>query len=307
LNPDDNLFRGGAYNVANTVVFDLETTGLSPSNDEIIQIAAVRIDSGKVRASDRFFSYVRPTRRISPFITDLTGITDDDVEDAPPALDVLKQFAAFCGDSLLVAHNGHAFDIPFIRSACDRRRLLVREARYVDSMHLSWMVWGREAGLSHSLDAVLSRLRVGTGGIRRHDARGDVTILAKCYLKLVDRLGRAGWQSPPKIYTCALPFAIAQDAAKPAAKKGRCKAERTEAMGYECTICGGSVDEDVTVHVFVNPPDQSWVKEGGTPYLLSIAPCCGKRRCVEAAWDQVKQSTIGKIEAKRPERRRKRR
>lgn len=161
--------------------------------------------------------------------------------------------------------------------------------------------------MSHSLDAVLSRLRVGTGGIRRHDARGDVTILAKCYLKLVDRLGRAGWQSPPKIYTCALPFATAQDAAKPAAKKGRCKAERTEAMGYECTICGGSVDEDVTVTVYINPPDQSWEKEGGTPYMLLIAPCCGKRRCVEAALEQVKKSTIGEIEVGRAERRRKKR
>jgi DNA polymerase III epsilon subunit family exonuclease len=284
---NDNPIRGGSDGLANAVVFDLETTGLSPSNDEIIQIAAVRIDSGKVRASDRFFSYVRPTRRISPFITDLTGITDDDVEDAPPALDVLKQFAAFCGDSLLVAHNGHAFDIPFIRSACDRRRLPVREARYVDSMHLSWLVWGREAGLSHSLDAVLYRLRVGTQGARRHDARGDVTILAKCYLKLVDHLGRTGWPQQPKIYSCALPFESAQDAAtpdgvqptaplprrraggttSPGAKNGRNEIESTESIGFECTVCGGDVDEDLIVNVFINPP--------------------------------VKKSTIGKIEVSR--------
>ncbi len=307
MSKEGNLFGVGFGGLSNVVVFDLETTGLSPSSDEIIQIAAVRINGGKVLANDSFFSYVRPTRRISSFITDLTGITDDEVEDAPPALDALKQFAAFCGDSLLIAHNGHAFDIPFIRSACDRRRLPVREARYVDSMHLSWLVWGRDAGLSHSLDAVLSRLRVGTGGVRRHDARGDVTILAKCYLKLVDHLGRAGWPQHPKIYTCALPIGNVQDTAKPDTKKGRNKAERTEAMGFECTICGGPVAEDVTVTVYINPPDQSWEKEGGTPYMLFIAPCCGKRRCVEAAWEQVKKSTIGEIEVGRAERHRKRR
>jgi len=117
MSEGDNLFGGGFDGLSNVVVFDLETTGLSPSNDEIIQIAAVKIGGGKVLANDSFFSYVRPTRRISSFITDLTGITDDDVEDAPPSLDALKQFAAFCGDSLLVAHNGHAFDIPFIRSS----------------------------------------------------------------------------------------------------------------------------------------------------------------------------------------------
>lgn len=104
----DNLFGGGFDGLSNVVVFDLETTGLSPSNDEIIQIAAIKIGGGKMLANDSFCSYVRPTRRISSVITDLTGITDDDVEDAPPALDTLKQFAAFCGDSLLVAQENVA-------------------------------------------------------------------------------------------------------------------------------------------------------------------------------------------------------
>jgi hypothetical protein len=65
---------------------------------------------------------------------------------------------------------------------------------------------------------------------------------------------------------------------------------------YKCIICDGPVDENLIVKVFINPPDQSSEKGEGTPYLLNIAPCCGERACVEAAWEQVKKSTIGDIE-----------
>lgn len=65
---------------------------------------------------------------------------------------------------------------------------------------------------------------------------------------------------------------------------------------YQCIICGKPVDEDVNVSVFINSPDNSWEREQSTPYMLSIAPCCGERTCVEAAWEQVKRSTIGEIE-----------
>ncbi len=65
---------------------------------------------------------------------------------------------------------------------------------------------------------------------------------------------------------------------------------------YECTICGRPVEENIIVTVFINPPDGSWDREQSTPYTLNIAPCCGERACVEAAWEQVKRSTIGEIE-----------
>lgn len=68
---------------------------------------------------------------------------------------------------------------------------------------------------------------------------------------------------------------------------------------YECIICGGHVDEDVVVNVFLKPADGSWDREIGTPYLLNISPCCGNRQCVEAAWKQVKRSAIGLIELNR--------
>ncbi len=191
------------------VIFDLETTGLSPSDDEIIQIAASRIVDGRIDSDDGFFSYVRPRQRIDPFITSYTGITNEDVRDAPGPLEVLEEFSLYCGDALLVAHNGHRFDIPFLRQVCRRRRCSVRDTNYIDSMHLSWRVWGRARGMSHRLDSVVSRLRVRAAGVRRHDARGDVALLSRCVVGLLKRLERAADPGKVNVYPCVLPAARA--------------------------------------------------------------------------------------------------
>src|SRR5262249_16962971 len=155
--------------------------GLSPEADEIIQIAAIRIRDGRVRQDDAFSTYVRPHLRIDSFITYLTGITNRQVRHAPQLMTVLKTFSDYCENSLLLGNNIHRFDGPFLRSAC-QRLTSGRRLRYIDSMHLSWLIWGRAAGVSHSLDEVIRRLRVRRRGLRRHDARGDVVLLAHCIL-----------------------------------------------------------------------------------------------------------------------------
>ncbi len=189
------------------VIFDLETTGLSPVDDSIIQIAAVRVVNGRIDPGDRFFTYVDPGQAIDSFITDLTGITDEDVRGAPGAHQAVSQFSEFCGSSLLVAHNGHAFDIPFLQRASMRRRRSRRPVQYIDSMHLSWQIWGRAHGVSHSLDRVVARLRVRTGGIPRHDARGDVQLLAGCVKELLGRMMKANHGYTLNVYKCHLPTA----------------------------------------------------------------------------------------------------
>jgi DNA polymerase III epsilon subunit family exonuclease len=195
-----------AYKAAlldDVVVFDLETTGLFPSSDDIIQVAAVRILNGHIRRADSFFSYVKAKTPLDPFIVGLTGITDRRLKSAPPAPTVLREFSHYCGDSLLVAHNGHRFDIPFLENACVRFRLPTRRATYFDSIALSRAVWRERGRLSHSLDSVLSRLRVRRGTLRRHDARGDVSMLAECVVKMCARLKTAeGLDSVPLHESC---------------------------------------------------------------------------------------------------------
>lgn len=186
------------------VVFDLETTGLSPIRDEIIQIGAVRVINGKIKEKDFFFTYVKPSEPISDFITNYTGITNRDVAKAPKAKQILPVFSKFCKGSLLIAHNGISFDIPFIRASCYRHNLKTRTVNFIDSMHLSWNVWGRKE-VSHSLGFVKTRLKVSAKGLRRHDVRGDVHITANCVCKMIDRLVREDEDISLKLYSSVFP------------------------------------------------------------------------------------------------------
>jgi DNA polymerase-3 subunit epsilon len=95
-------------------VVDLETTGLDPTQARITEIAAVRL-----RGSDRlgeFATLVAPGVPIPEFITELTGISDDLVADAPPLRLVLPAFTQFADGAILVAHNA-PFDMGFLRTA----------------------------------------------------------------------------------------------------------------------------------------------------------------------------------------------
>ena len=100
-----------------TVVFDLETTGLNAQRCEIIEIAAVIIKDGK--EIDEYHSYIKPKVSIPNEITSLTGIDDSTVADARPAEEVIPEFLEFIGDRPVVAHNA-SFDVGFMHAACDR-------------------------------------------------------------------------------------------------------------------------------------------------------------------------------------------
>jgi DNA polymerase III epsilon subunit family exonuclease len=189
----------------NMVVFDLETTGLSPANDEIIQIAALRMIQGQIIEEDFFFSYVKPERPIPSFITSYTGVTERDVAKAPPPKRALSDFSVYCKDSLLVAHNGARFDVPFVMRACEKNSMKTRETHSIDSMHLSWDLWGRAKGVSHSLDNVIARLGVSQCDIRRHDARGDVLVTARCIQKMVAQIKEQSREVALKINPCVIP------------------------------------------------------------------------------------------------------
>ena len=116
------------------VAFDLETTGLSNVDDEIIEIGAVRVSSGSI--VERFHSFVNPDRSVPAAASAVNHITDDMLVGAPRIYEILPDFLSFAGSSVLVAHNA-MFDSKFIAQACLRHRFKYPKT-YFDSMKLSF-------------------------------------------------------------------------------------------------------------------------------------------------------------------------
>ncbi|MBC7326093.1 MAG: 3'-5' exoribonuclease, partial [Moorella sp. (in: Bacteria)] len=96
------------------VVVDVETTGLDPASDQIIEIAAIRLEKGQL--AGQWHTLVNPGRPIPPFIENLTGISNAMVQGAPPLTAVLPAFLDFLGEAIPVGHNG-SFDLAFLYRA----------------------------------------------------------------------------------------------------------------------------------------------------------------------------------------------
>jgi DNA polymerase III epsilon subunit family exonuclease len=94
------------------VVFDTETTGKDIQHAEVIEIAAVRVRSGRV--VETFQSLVHCTRPIPPSATAVHGYTDADLRGQPTLADVWPRFRDFAGDDVLVVHNGRQYDVPLL-------------------------------------------------------------------------------------------------------------------------------------------------------------------------------------------------
>lgn len=75
---------------------------------------------------------------------------------------------------------------------------------------------------------------------------------------------------------------------------GDVQTRRETKMAYPCFICGDSVDERLTINLFLEGPNH--IKGEGYNFMISFSPCCDKKACVEAAWEQAKLATIGEVE-----------
>ena len=92
------------------------------------------VRNGEVVAE--FDTFVKPGKPITPKITELTGITNEMVEDAPSEAEALQKFLDFAGGRILVAHNGHSFDMRFMRAAAKRSGIEF-EPTYLDTLTMA--------------------------------------------------------------------------------------------------------------------------------------------------------------------------
>lgn len=163
------------------ICFDLETTGLSAAKDRITEIGAVRVVNGIVE--DVFCTFVNPQIPIPSKITQLTGITDNMVQDAPLEDEALKSFYEFCGDNpVLIAHNA-PFDTSFVRLVAERCGMEYNFTS-VDTVAICRAILTDIKNCK--LDTVAKYLRLGD--FNHHRASDDAEILARIFISLLDRL-----------------------------------------------------------------------------------------------------------------------
>lgn len=162
------------------ICFDIETTGLSAARDKITEIGAVMVENGVI--TDTFSTFANPEMPIPQKITQLTGITDDMVKDAPSQSEAVGAFLEFAGENVLVAHNA-PFDTSFIAKACED---MGREYNYtsIDTVAISRAILTDIKNCK--LDTVAKFLRLGD--FNHHRATDDAEMLARIFINLCQRL-----------------------------------------------------------------------------------------------------------------------
>lgn len=130
--------------VSDYVVFDLETTGTSVISDSVVEISAVKVKDGVV--VDEFCTLVNPERPMPFFASQVNGITDDMLKDAPVFEEALAAFLEFAGDNVLVGHNIHTFDMKFIYRDAGEFYGRIPNNDYIDTLTLARQYI---SGLSH--------------------------------------------------------------------------------------------------------------------------------------------------------------
>ncbi|TDF95864.1 exonuclease domain-containing protein [Paenibacillus piri] len=166
------------------VVFDLETTGFSPYNgDEIISFGAVSVTGDALEEDQTFYSLVNPRRSIPDEIVELTGITNDMVNDAPDMINGLRSFLEFVQQKVLVAH-GTGHDKHFLNSALWKTSKVNLSHRMLDTMMIA--KWLNPKLKSYDLDTMLDLY--GIEVTMRHHALEDALMTARLWGKLVSEI-----------------------------------------------------------------------------------------------------------------------
>lgn len=163
------------------IVFDTETTGLSPATgDRMVEIGCVELVN-RVETGQSFHAYFNPERPMDPAAQEVHGLSDAFLANKPLFEDKVEELLDFLGDSPLVAHNAR-FDFSFLNhelGVCGR--LHIPESRMIDTLALARV---RHPGAKHSLDALCNRFGIDRSHRIKHGALLDAQLLAQIYIEL---------------------------------------------------------------------------------------------------------------------------
>ena len=179
--PEQKAVSKYGWQIPNSyIALDLETTGLNPKRDKMIEIGAVRVEDGA--ETGRFHTMLNPRRELEERITELTGIRGDMLENAPDIVDILEEFLAFCGELPLLGHR-IIFDYSFVKRAAVNQGLAF-EKNGMDTLTLCRRFMPAEE--SKRLGAACAFY--GLAQESAHRALGDALDAHRLYQKLVDSI-----------------------------------------------------------------------------------------------------------------------
>ena len=173
-NAKDTTIEGETY-----IVFDIETTGFDPHNEEITEIGAVKLNGTTI--VDRFSTFVNPNKPIPENIVKLTGITDEMVADAPQIEEILPKFLEFSKGATMVAHNAK-FDIGFIQT-----KLKTKLNKDYDPAVIDTILWGKNILKElkrYNLKAMAKHLGIELNN--HHRAVDDAEATAHIFVKMMN-------------------------------------------------------------------------------------------------------------------------
>lgn len=159
----------------NYTVVDLETTGFSPTNDDIVEIGALKIRDNQVAES--FHSLIKVDKRIPPWVSKKIGIWNNMLYGAPYLPQVLPQFLRFIGDDVVLGHNVH-FDVNFLYDNSLRLHAHTFANDHMDFIKVAKRLYTLP---NYQLGTIAAHLEVDASGA--HRALDDCGILHQCYTK----------------------------------------------------------------------------------------------------------------------------
>ena len=163
------------------VIFDIETTGLNPLIEGITEISAIKVCDNKV--VDTFSTLINPEKEISSYITELTGITNEMVENEPTIHEVIPKFIKFLDNNIIIGHNV-GFDISFIQESLRKLDLPLLTNDYVDTLRLSRKLLKQLS--SHKLGVLAEYYGIDTTGA--HRSMKDTEMTLTVYYKLEEEM-----------------------------------------------------------------------------------------------------------------------
>ncbi len=179
INPKNLLISNQEY-----IIFDIETTGLYPEYDDIIEFGAIKIKNGNLYDKVQFF--IKPTVAMSKKTVEITGINESDLINAIDQKTGLLKIVEFFKDSILVAHNGINFDLNFINKKLEQYNLNPISNTLIDTLIISRGI--NMNFKSHSLESICKKYKIKYDKDEAHRADYDALVLSYVWIELIKKL-----------------------------------------------------------------------------------------------------------------------